>query len=228
MPTVSHPTRADPPQLAPYLTMTAFSILGGCAYGWLTNTRGLSRARASKIIAGSAFALSLGAFPSMGLARSSATATLLSSLALAGAALSRGGWSTKHMEIAAPEHAAMLYSVANTISAAASVFGISVTGKLLDSFGGGGVATAWTAAMGTIGTVSGVCGIVFVFYAEGDEVLFPVDAPGTAAAAAAEREACTCGGGGGEWLAWKRPWGGGGEPLDSWPEPFGWRSESSV
>lgn len=156
--------------------MMAFSILGGVSYGWFTNARGFSRARASKIISGVAFALALCVFPSMGLARSSATATLLSSLALASAALSRGGWSTKHVEIAAPEHAAMLYSVANSISAAASVTGVAVTGKLLDSFGGGGAPGAWTAAMGTIGAVSGACGVVFVVYAQGDEILFPVAA----------------------------------------------------
>lgn len=204
--------------------MMVFSILGGFAYGWLTNRRGLSRSRASKILAGVAFAVSLGALPSMGLARSSAAATLLSSLALAGAALSRGGWSTKHMEIAAPGHAAMLYSVANSLSAAASVFGISVTGKLLDRCGGGGVATAWTAAMGTIGTVSGVCGIAFVLYAKGNEVLFPADAAAGGAAAGASTGAVP---GGGGWLAWKRRWGAGKDPLDSWPEPFGWRPEVS-
>lgn len=205
----------------------AFSVLGGFAYCWLTNCRGLSKARASKILAGSAFAVSLGACPSMGLARSSATATLLSSLALAGAALSRGGWSTKHMEIAAPEHAAMLYSVANSISAAASVFGISVTGRLLDSCGGVGDAAAWTASMGTIGAVSGFCGMVFVFYARGDEVLFPVDAAATAAAAAGAPPAAAKEGAKRGSRAWKLPWGGR-EPLDSWPEPFGWRPEASV
>ena len=210
--------------------MLAFSILGGFAYCFLTNVRGLARSTASKILAGSAFALSLGAFPSMGLARSSASATLLSSLALAGAALSRGGWSTKHMEIAAPEHAAMLYSVANTISAAASVFGISLTGWLLDSFGGGGEAAAWTAAMGTIGTVSGVCGVVFVVYARGDEVLFPVDA---GEPAEGETAACAAAAGKEEegrrtwrWDWWKWPWGGR-APMEPWPEPFGWRPEEA-
>lgn len=224
-----HPKPQTPPQLSPYLTMMAFSILGGFAYCFLTNSLGLSRARASKILAGAAFALSLGAFASMGLARSSATATLLSSLALAGAALSRGGWSTKHMEIAAPEHAAMLYSVANSISAAASVFGISVTGKLLDSFGGGGEAAAWTAAMGTIGAVSGACGVAFVVFARGDELLFPAGPAAAAAPAAPAAATGKEGGVGGGLRGWTWKWRGSGEPLDSWPEPFGWgRSEASV
>lgn len=155
--------------------MMAFSILGGVAYCWLTNACGLLRSPASKILTGFAFALALCVFPSMGLARSVSSATLLSSLALASAALSRGGWSTKHMEIAAPEHAAMLYSVANSISAAASVIGVSVTGWILDIFGGSGEPGAWTAAMGTIGAVCGLCGIFFVAFAQGDEILFTVD-----------------------------------------------------
>ena len=200
--------------------MVALSILGGFAYYFLTNTRGFSRAKASRILAGSAFALTLGAFPSMALAGSSATATLLSSLALAGAALSRGGWSTKHMEIAAPEHAAMLYSVANSVSAAASAFGISVTGKLLDSFGGGGEAAAWTAAMGTIGSVSGVCGVFFVVFARGDEVLFPVNVD-TAGAAGAAKEGGRTG-----WRLRRWPWGGE-DSVERWPKPFGWRPEAS-
>ncbi|CAM9181321.1 unnamed protein product, partial [Pylaiella littoralis] len=184
--------------ISPYLTMMALSILGGVAYGWLTNTKGLSRALSSKIIAGFAFSLALCAFPSMGLARSVSTATILSSLALASAALSRGGWSTKHMEIAAPEHAAMLYSVANSISAAASVIGVSVTGGLLDAFGGSGEPRAWTAAMGTIGAVCGACGVVFVALATGDKMLFPVDrAVATASVADAGRRVGVEGGGGG-------------------------------
>ncbi|CAM9686064.1 unnamed protein product, partial [Scytosiphon promiscuus] len=160
--------------LSPYLTMMAFSILGGVAYCWLTNTRGFSRALASRVISGAAFTLSVAVFPCFGLARSPAAATLFSSLALASAALSRGGWSTKHMEIAAnPDHAAMLYAVANTISAAASVAGISATGKLLDTFGGGGAPRAWTVAMGAVGAACGVCGVAFVCCARGDKILFP-------------------------------------------------------
>lgn len=152
-----------------------FSILGGIAYCQLTNCRGLPRSLASRIVAGFAFAVALCVFPFMGLARSTYSATVLSSLALASAAMSRGGWSTKHMEIAAPEHAAMLYSVANSISAAASVIGVSATGWILDIFGGSGEPGAWTAAMATIGGVCGGCGLVFVVYAKGDKVLFPVD-----------------------------------------------------
>ncbi|CAM9181397.1 unnamed protein product [Pylaiella littoralis] len=184
--------------ISPYLTMMTLPIPGGVAYGWLTNTKGLSRALSSKIIAGFAFSLTLCVFPSMGLARSVSTATILSSLALASAALSRGSWSTKHMEIAAPEHAAMLYSVANSISAAASVIGISATGGLLDAFGGSGEPRAWTVAMGTIGAMCGACGVVFVALATGDKMLFPVDrAVATASHADAGRRVGVGGGGGG-------------------------------
>lgn len=153
--------------------MMAFSILGGVFYCWLITSRAVSVASSSKIVTGVAFLLALCMFLCMGLARSPTTAALWSSLALASAALSRGGWSTNHVEIAAPEHAAMLYSVANSVSAAASVVGLAVTGKLLDAFGGGEVPRAWTAAMGSIGALCGVCGIFFVKFAGGNEVLFP-------------------------------------------------------
>lgn len=208
--------------------MMAFSILGGVAYCWLTNTRGFSRALASRVISGAAFTLSVAVFPCFGLARSSATATILSSLALASAALSRGGWSTKHMEIAAnPDHAAMLYSVANTISAAASVAGISATGKLLDTFGGGGVPRAWTVAMGAVGAACGVCGVVFVFCARGDEILFPL--AGTTDDEAVGEVEETKRGGRSTWAEWRRwPWGEEEEDVAlSWPQPFGWMADMS-
>ncbi|CAM9715612.1 unnamed protein product [Ectocarpus fasciculatus] len=219
--------------LSPYLTMMASSVLGGVSYSWLVNSLGLPRARSSKLVAGAAFSLSVAVFPSMGLPRSCAAATVASSLALASAALSRGGWSTNHMEIAAPEHAAMLYSVANSISAAASVLGISLTGKLLDTFGGGGEPEAWTAAMGTIGALCGACGVVFVLFAGGDEVLFPAaTVAGDDAALPADveegneeqregRAACE----------WRRRccWGRKEYGIPSaWPRPLGWSGEDSV
>lgn len=153
--------------------MMAFSVVGGVAYSWLTNTRGTSSSRAAKLITGISFALAVGFFLSMGLATSHVTGTLLSSLALASVALSRGGWSTNHVEIAAPEHAAMLYSVANSVSSASSVVGIAVTGKILDALGGGGQSLAWVVAMGTIGAICGACGVFFVVFAKGDDILFP-------------------------------------------------------
>ncbi|CAM9735683.1 unnamed protein product, partial [Hapterophycus canaliculatus] len=160
-------------QLSPCLTMMAFSILGGVSYCWLITSRGFSVASSTKIVTGAAFSLALCMFLCMGLARSPATAALWLSLVLASAALSRGGWSTNHVEIAAPEHAAMLYSLANSVSAAASVVGLAVTGKLLDVFGGGDEPFAWTAAMGSVGALCGACGIFFVKFAGGNEVLFP-------------------------------------------------------
>ncbi|CAM9181148.1 unnamed protein product [Ascophyllum nodosum] len=159
----------------PHLTMMVFSVLGGMAYCWLTNDGGFSRAWASKTITGLSFFLALVVFLCMGLAKSPTMATLLTSLALASAATSRGGWSTNHVEIAAPEHAAILYSAANTVSAASSVLSISSTGKILDAFGDEGPARvwAWTAAMGSIGVVCAACGVFFVVFADSDKLLFP-------------------------------------------------------
>ncbi|CBJ31619.1 conserved unknown protein [Ectocarpus siliculosus] len=213
--------------LSPYLTMMAFSVLGGVSYSWLVNGRGLPRARSSKLVAGAAFSLSVAVFPCMGLPRSCAAATVVSSLALASAALSRGGWSTNHMEIAAPEHAAMLYSVANSISAAASVLGISLTGKLLDTFGGGGEPQAWTAAMGTIGALCGACGVLFVLFARGDEVLFPATAGDADLADVEEGNEKREGGGAGEWgWGWRCCRKEDGMPSE-WPRPLGWSDENS-
>lgn len=157
--------------------MMVFSVLGGVLYSWLISARGVSVASSSKIITGVAFFLALGVFLSMGRATSAGSATLLSSLALASVALSRGGWATYHVEIAAPEHAAMLYSVANCVSAATSVVGISLTGKLLDAFGGVEESLAWTAAMGSIGVLCGFCGLFFVCFARGNKVIFPGVSP---------------------------------------------------
>ncbi|CAM9138832.1 unnamed protein product [Ectocarpus sp. 4 AP-2014] len=214
--------------LSPYLTMMAFSVLGGVSYSWLVNGRGLPRTRSSKLVAGAAFSLSVAVFPCMGLPRSCAAATAVSSLALASAALSRGGWSTNHMEIAAPQHAAMLYSVANSISAAASVLGISLTGKLLDTFGGGGEPEAWTAAMGTIGALCGACGVLFVLFAGGDEVLFPATAGDAAPADVEEGNEKREGGGAGEW-GWRwRCCRKEDEMPSDWPRPLGWSGENSV
>ncbi|CAB1102778.1 unnamed protein product [Ectocarpus sp. CCAP 1310/34] len=214
--------------LSPYLTMMAFSVLGGVSYSWLVNGRGLPRARSSKLVAGAAFSLSVAVLPCMGLPRSCAAATVVSSLALASAALSRGGWSTNHMEIAAPQHAAMLYSVANSISAAASVLGISLTGKLLDTFGGGGEPEAWTAAMGTIGALCGACGVLFVLFARGDEVLFPATAGDADLADVQEGRQKREGAGAGEWgWGWRCRRKEDAMPSE-WPRPLGWSSENSA
>ena len=160
-------------KLAPYLTMMAFSVLGGVASCWLTNTCGTSTSRAAKTITGVSFTLAVIFFLSMGLAASHAMGALLSSLALASVALSRGGWSTNHVEIAAPEHAAMLYSVANSASSALSVVSIAVIGKILSALGGGGQPLAWVVAVGMIGAVCGARGIFFAVFAKGGDILFP-------------------------------------------------------
>ncbi|CAM9326660.1 unnamed protein product, partial [Laminaria digitata] len=157
--------------MAPYLTMMAFSILGGIVYCWLINRRGMTVPLASKLITGLSFALAVGFLLSMGLATSSAIGIVISSLALASVAFSRGGWSTYHLEIAAPEHAAMLFSIANSSGSAASVAGIAVVGKLLDAFGGSGQSLAWVVAMGTIGAICGAWGVYFVIFARGENIL---------------------------------------------------------
>lgn len=177
-PCVIHPLafRADPilsTQLSPYLTMLVFSVLGGVLYTRLVNEHGFSKALASKLITTGALFIALGAFLAMGLATSAITGTLLISGALAALAVSRGGWSTNHAEIAAPEHGSMLFSIANCISSITSVMGISLTGKLLDAFGGAKDPGAWMAAMGMVGVVCGVCGAFYAITAGGDRVLFP-------------------------------------------------------
>lgn len=153
--------------------MLVFSILGGVWYSWLVNKRGVSKSTASKLITGVGLSSALVAFFTMALATTAATGTLTTSAALAALAVSRGGWSTNHAEICAPEHGSMLFSVANCVSSITSVVGITVTGWLLDAFGGAEDVSAWTAAMGMVGGLCGVCGVYYVVAAGGDQVLFP-------------------------------------------------------
>lgn len=159
-------------QLSPYLTMLVFSILGGLLYSWMVNKRGWSKACASKVITTGALYLALCAFLAMRFATTALTGTLVVSAALGALAFSRGGWSTNHAEIAAPEHGSMLFSVANCISSITSVVGISVTGKLLDAFGGARSGTTWMVAMGLVGALCGVCGTFYAIAAGGDRVIF--------------------------------------------------------
>lgn len=88
-------------------------------------------------------------------------------------ALSRGDWSTYHVEIASLEYTAMLYYVANTASSATSVFCIAFIGKVPDVSGGTGEAMAWVVAMGVVGATCGACGVFFLAFAEVDKMLFP-------------------------------------------------------
>lgn len=188
--------------------MLAFCIIGGSLYSWLTTERGHSKAFSAKLITGGGFAWAVVVFLCMGLANSAATGTLLTSLALASMALSRGGWSTCHVEIAAPEYAPILFSAANTISSGTSVLGISVTGKILDALGGVEDAVAWTVAMGSIGALCGACGIFYAAFAQGDTVLFPrVGGGPTEAETGGVRE---------------------GDLEEAWPRPFGWKGELSA
>ena len=87
-------------------------------------------------------------------------------------ALSRAGWSTYHVEIAAPEHAALLYAFSNTAASTACVAGITLTGKLLETFAAVGQ-FAWVVALGATGVICGSCATFFLIFAEGDEILFP-------------------------------------------------------
>lgn len=153
--------------------MMVSSIVGGAIYGWLIGTRGISVASSSKTTTGFGFFLACAMFLFMGQATSVSTASLLSSLVLGSLGLARGGWGTNHVEIAAPEHAAMLYSVGNCVSSAMSAVGLPLTGKLLDDFGGAKNSLAWTAAMGSIGVLVGLCGLYYVILAQGNEILFP-------------------------------------------------------
>lgn len=147
-------------------------------YSHIVNKRGCSKTRASRCITGGGFMVAFGVFLAMGVATTSFMGTFLQSAALAALAFARGGWSMNHAEIAAPEHGSMLYSVAQCISSVTSVVGISVTGKLLDAFGGAQDPAAWTAAMGMVGALCGVCGLYYMATAGGDHVLFPANCEG--------------------------------------------------
>ena len=153
--------------------MMTFSVLGGNVYCWLTNTHNISASRAFKLIIGVSFTLGFFFFISMGLATSSTAGTYLSSLALAAMALSRAGWSTYHVEIAAPEHAALLNAFSNTAASATCVVGITLTGKLLETFSAVGQSFAWVVALGATGVICGSCAAFFLIFAEGDVILFP-------------------------------------------------------
>lgn len=146
--------------------MVFFSILAEDVRSWLVYSRGTSVASASKPITVIALLLAFPYFFFMGLALSTATGSLLSSLALASAAFSRGGWTINHFEIAAPEYAPMLYSIANCTSATASMVFLIVTGKLLDAFGGGQAKLAWTAAIVVLGIMCGTCGLAYINFCQ--------------------------------------------------------------
>ena len=126
-----------------------------------------------KLIIGVSFALGFLFFIPMGLATTSTAGTFLSSLALAAMALSRGGWSTYHVEIAAPEHAGLLYAFSNTAASAASVVVITLTGKLLGTFAELGQSFAWAVALGATGVICGFYATFFLVSAERDEIFFP-------------------------------------------------------
>lgn len=160
-------------QLSPYLTMLVFSVLGGVWYSWLISTCDFSKSSASKIVTGVGLFGALVAFLSMTTTTTAAGGTCVTSGVLASLALSRGGWSTNHAEICAPEHGPMLFSVANCVSSITSVVGITITGAMLDNFGGADDVDAWKVAMGVIGGLCGVSGLFYAVFAAGNEVLFP-------------------------------------------------------
>ncbi|CAM9650210.1 unnamed protein product, partial [Sphacelaria rigidula] len=158
-------------QLSPYLTMLVFSVLGGVWYSWLISTCDFSKSSASKIVTGVGLFGALVAFLSMTTTTTAAGGTCVTSGVLASLALSRGGWSTNHAEICAPEHGPMLFSVANCVSSITSVVGITITGAMLDNFGGADDVDAWKVAMGVIGGLCGVSGLFYAVFAAGNEVL---------------------------------------------------------
>ncbi|PSC75289.1 putative anion transporter 5 [Micractinium conductrix] len=158
----------------PYLLMFAASNAGGWAGDYIINVRRRSVAAGRKLVNTAGFWSAAVALMLMPGARSVGAGVLWTTLTLACAGFSRGGFSVNHMDIA-PKYAGVVMGISNTAGTLAGVVGVAATGYMLQWAGGADHAAGWYQAFAAAAAQCLAGSLVFAAAARGDR-LFGGDA----------------------------------------------------
>ena len=152
----------------PYLVMFAMSNVGGWSGDWLIRA-GLTVGTARKTINTAGFTGAITLLMLMPTARTVTQGLVILTLCLGACGLARGGFSVNHMDIA-PRYAGILMGISNTAGTVSGIIGVSATGFMLESAGGGQHAGGWLRAH-AIASCMAVVGIgIFIVFGRGERL----------------------------------------------------------
>ncbi|PNH07465.1 putative anion transporter 7 [Tetrabaena socialis] len=153
----------------PYLVMFAMSNVGGWAGDWLILKRRYSTAAGRKAVNSLGFLSSAAALMLMPGASSVTYGVAVTTLTLGCLGFSRGGFSVNHMDIA-PKYAGMVMGISNTAGTVSGVIGVTVTGYILDMFGGADNVQGWYMAHAVSAAICLQAMVVFNLFARGERL----------------------------------------------------------
>lgn len=156
-------------KVLPYLSMFVATVLGGVLGDKCITRLGMSVASSRKLVNSVGFALGAAALVGMPMADAPDSGLMFATLTLFFHGIARGGFSVNHMDVA-PRYAGVVMGISNTCGTIAGIVGVSVTGMVLDAFGGGEHRSGWVAALVLCAALDVGGALVFAGVARGDRL----------------------------------------------------------
>lgn len=156
-------------KMMPYLVMFAASNAGGWAGDYVISHGKRTVATGRKFINTIGFIAAICMLMLMPAASSPGQGLLYTTLTLGSLGFARGGFSVNHMDIA-PKYAGAVMGVSNTAGTLGGVFGVAITGRLLEWAGGAEHAAGWYQAFSLAGLQCGLGIFVFIMFARGEKL----------------------------------------------------------
>lgn len=152
----------------PYLVMFAMSNVGGWSGDWLIRA-GFTVGAARKVVNTAGFAAAITLLMLMPTARTVGQGLAILTVCLGACGLARGGFSVNHMDIA-PRYAGILMGISNTAGTISGIIGVSATGFMLESAGGGEHAGGWFRAHAIASCMAIVGVAIFIIFGRGERL----------------------------------------------------------
>ena len=156
-------------KVLPYLAMFVATVLGGVLGDRCITRFGMSVGASRKLVNSVGFVLGAAALVGMPMAKAPDTGLMFATLTLFFHGIARGGFSVNHMDVA-PRYAGVVMGMSNTCGTIAGIVGVSVTGMILDSFGGGENRSGWSAAFVLAAALDVGGALVFAAVARGERL----------------------------------------------------------
>ena len=144
-------------------------MLGGVLGDRCITRFGMSVGASRKLVNSVGFVLGAAALVGMPMAKAPDTGLMFATLTLFFHGIARGGFSVNHMDVA-PRYAGVVMGMSNTCGTIAGIVGVSVTGMILDSFGGGENRSGWSAAFVLAAALDVGGALVFAAVARGERL----------------------------------------------------------
>ena len=122
-----------------------------------------------KLVNTSGFLVATAALLLIPLMKSVTSSIVMTSVAVGGCAFARGGFSVNHMDIG-PRYAGIIMGISNCAGTISGVIGVSLSGVILDSFGGASNMTGWAFVFGIPAVLNLIGAAHFCIYARGDRI----------------------------------------------------------